>query len=109
MSADDTVVKDPSPVPEGTIMLSQEDYQRLSTAMIQYKEIEMKYLAMRNTRALARRVLATYVIADIVLFFALWLNWYDWEAALAWAAVAFAAEEALMATCFLVPGAVRAT
>lgn len=92
MSADET---EQIPATPGGVMMSVEDWQKIQESMLTYKAIEQKYLAMRG--GVARRVVTTFIIADIILFAALWLGFFDWDEALAWALLAFAAQEVTLA------------
>lgn len=95
------------PNPDNVIM-SKEDWLKINDAMSTYRAIEQKWIASRGQAGLARRVFISFIIADVVLFAALWLGFYDWDEALAWAAITFAAQEAFMAVTTFLTSAFRA-
>lgn len=92
MATEDTEQTEATP---DNVIMSKADYIKISEAMATYKEIEQRYLAMRSN--VMRRVLTTFVLSDMILFFALWLGFFDWDEALAWTGLTFAAQEMVLA------------
>lgn len=76
--------------------------------MATYRSIEQKWLASQGKAGTVGRVIISFIIADVVLFAALWLGFYDWDEALAWTGITFAAQEAFMAVTTFLTSAFRA-
>lgn len=109
MSAEDPIMQQgvPDEQPAGVI-ISREDWQQIQSSMATYKDIELKYIASRSQAGLPRRVLAAFILADCLLYFGLWLGFTGWQEAGAWAIMAFAAQEMLLALVTFLGATLRA-
>lgn len=87
------------------VTMTRDQYAQLAQAMQTYKQIELAYLKLRATHM--RRVLITLTIANLLLFGGLVLAEVDWQMALSWTVIAFAAEEAFLALGTFVAGLFR--